>query len=287
LEKLALLSLLRPSTTAQTPPVTGGCFPDYATFERQTATGFETIHVTELVIGDKVKCLKAPLGPATVAPELGVCRYISFGHDSAEAREFEQIYYEEDGERKMLALSDNHMLWRSQDKTLQGPADANAISVQNSAFDVATSVKAGDVIVVLDRNNVLQYRTVIEHRQEIMNGVRNPYFDDGGLPIVNGVLTTTTASPRGGHWGRYYKQIWEDRTKLQDGKAAHRAFKDHPLMVGESDGQVIVDNEGCFLPRIISDLKKGIDIANYNSFHEFAKVYVAPCAVLAPMQIPV
>lgn len=55
------------------------------------------------------------------------------------------------------------------------------------------AVAAGDVIIH-EVDGKWTYRTVVEHRQAPMDGVRNPSFTDGGLPLVNGVLGTTSAS---------------------------------------------------------------------------------------------
>jgi hypothetical protein len=280
LAALALYSLLKPPAPAPTP----GCYPNYATFERQTSTGdFETVHANELVIGDKVKCLKAPLGPATTNPELGLCRFMSDAHNTNDTILYEQIYYEEDGETKMMALTQLHQLWRSHDRTLQGPIDAKAIAIQNKNFGSAINVSVGDVIVALDRNNVLQYRTVTDRRLEFMDGVHNPYFSDGGLPIVNGVVSTTTPTSRTGHWDLYFTEIWQDDAKFTDAEAVHDAWWEHPFYVGQRNGSIIVDNEGCFVPHIIADLKKGVDVSNYDSYDAFAKVYMMPCATTAPV----
>lgn len=64
-------------------------------------------------------------------------------------------------------------------------------------FVPISSVNPGDVIIH-EVDGKWTYRTVVEHRKEQMNGVRNPSFTDGGLPLVNGVLGTTSASGKRG-----------------------------------------------------------------------------------------
>jgi len=54
-------------------------------------------------------------------------------------------------------------------------------------------VNPGDVIIY-EHDNQWSYHNVTAHRREEMAGIRNPGFSDGGLPIVSGVLATTSVT---------------------------------------------------------------------------------------------
>jgi len=65
---LRFAPFLFPAPVPAPPP---GCFPDSAVFERLTKSGqFEPVHAKELVLGDEVKCLKAPDAFLTERPEV-------------------------------------------------------------------------------------------------------------------------------------------------------------------------------------------------------------------------
>jgi len=274
---LDLLPLM--AFSPMTPAVGVGCFPDAATFQRQTRSGsFDRVRPKELHLGDKVKCLRAPLGPATDKPEVGVCKFVSKGHTTGDIVPYHEIAYTaENGEEKLVAMTSHHMMWATKDRIPLGPVNPKNIEVANDMLVSIENVGVGDVIIV-ENNNVLEYHRVTAHYEKNMTGINNPVFLDGGLPFVNGVLATSTARPNwGGHWGSYYKSYWLHDDKFTDPDAARLTFKKGPLYAGELAGNITVDNT-CFLKKIVADLKDGIDISNYKSYDGgFAEVYVTPC----------
>jgi len=259
-----------------TPPI---CFPAAATLQRQTSGGeFEAVAIANLTVGDMVKCLRAPMGPMTEEPQVGVCKYVSEGHIGSEDVVYEQIYYEENGIKKMLALSDNHMMWSSPDRTLQeGPVEGKDVNISDSMFVSAGTIQPNDIIIVMDAKSNLHYRKVTAHQVHTMSGLHNPSFLDGGMPFVNDVLATTSSVPfQGGHWANYYKRVWRQDAKFTDPRAEVIAYMKHPWFVNEKYGKILVDND-CFLVNILGDLKKGVDVTDYTNFTLFGEVYMAPC----------
>jgi len=258
------------------------CFPGSAMFERQLSNGeYEQVRVTNLTVGDHVKCLKAPQGPLTTEPQVGSCRHVSVGHNEPDAALYEQIFYmDETGNKKVLALSNDHMLWSSADRSLpEGPVAS--VNISNAMFVPAGTIQPNDLIIVLDSNNQMHYRKVIAHQVRHMDGIHNPMLLDGGMPFVDGVLATTSAvATQGGHWVNYYKRIWRQDAKFVDPAAEVKAYMAHPWFQGEQTGKIRIDNE-CFLERIVSDLKQGVDVTDYTNYTVFGEVYIAPCVIPA------
>jgi len=109
------------------------------TLERQTEDGSEVVSVADLTLGDNVRCLFAPKGPRTVAPELGWCKFEVRGHNSNSSMMYEQLLFLDDqGEERMIAATGSHMLWRSTDTTLKGTVDPKKISLQNESLSLFT-----------------------------------------------------------------------------------------------------------------------------------------------------
>lgn len=246
-------------------------------FERQTEEGSEMVPVLNLTLGDNVRCLKAARGPRTTTPEMGWCKFIVRGHNLDTPLMYDQVLFvDERGQQQMIAATKDHLVWSSPDTTLKGTVDPKKIPIQNGMFVPISSIIAGDVIIH-ESDGVWSYRTVTEHRVESMDGIRNPSFNDGGLPLVNGVLATTSANfYRGGHWGTYFQNLWNQDLKFSNSSQAYYDAKAHPFSVAQKKGFLKVDVD-CLVDQVLEDLDNGIDGSLLPSYEEFAKIYVLPC----------
>lgn len=278
--RLALFSALTPSPAPAPapPPPPPGCFPDAMTIERQTkGGGSETISVANLTLGDNVRCLKAPRGPRTVNPGLGWCKLVSKNHDSNSSEMYDQLLFvDKSGEEQMIAATGSHLVWRSTDTTLKGTVNPAKISIDNSMFVPIAEVNPGDVIIV-ERDNQWEYRTVTDHRVEYMKGLRNPQVEGGGLPIVNGVLATTSVTTyRGGHWGAYFQYIWMKDWKFSNTSDVFWDYRSHPFSLAQKKNGVKVDLD-CLMDHLFEDTDKGIDVTDFNNYDAYVKAYLLPC----------
>lgn len=282
--RLALFSALTPTPTpiiitpSPSPTPTGnGSFPDSMTLERQTLNGSETVSVGSLDLGDYVRCLQATKGPRTARPELGWCKVVNWIHNENVDKMFEQLFFVgDDGKEHTIAATSAHLIWKSMDNTRKGTADPRKISIANSMFVPISTIQPGDVIM-FEHNNKWEYRTVTAHRKASMFGVRNPSLTDGGLPIVNGVLATTTATGyRGGHWGTYFQYIWMQDWKFCNITAPFNNYFGHTLSQAQRKGLVKVEPE-CLISKIVKDMDHGVDVTDFNSYDAFVKAYVLSC----------
>lgn len=257
------------------------------TLERQTEAGSEVVSVANLTLGDNVRCLKATKGPRTASPELGWCKFTVRGHNSNTSMMYQQLlFFDDEGEERMIAATDTHMVWRSTDTTLKGSVDPKKISLQNDMFVPISSVNAGEVIIY-EHDNQWSYRTVTERRQETMDGIRNPSFTDGGLPIVNGVLATTSVTTyRGGHWGAYFQYIWNEDSKFNDTSEVFWDYRNHPFSLAQRKGLIKVDLD-CLMDHLFEDMDKGVDVSNFKSYGDYVEAYLFPCVDHMPSLVDV
>jgi hypothetical protein len=266
------------------PPPTPGCFPDYATVERETPDGsFEVVPIGQLANGDKVKCLAAPLGPWTTNPEFGACEMISKGHQDTASIEYVQLEYVIDGQLKMVAMTPIHFLWSTTDRTKKGPVDPQHIDIQNPMFRQAGTVMGGDVIIVFDKNDIPTYVPVRVHREKNMTGIHDPQLNNGGIIVVNGVLVTTSVSSlpvdQIGHWVSYYNNVWRADSKFANWTLYmddFLSYENSPWHTGMQNGTLTFDIN-CFYNHILGDQSNGVDVSNFNNWDSYYETYLAPC----------
>jgi len=265
------------------PPPTPGCFPNYATLERETPDGsFEVVPIGSLADGDKVKCLAAA-GPWTTNPEFGVCEMVARGHQDTASLEYVQLEYVIDGQLKMVAMTPTHFLWSTTDRTKKGPVDPHDIDISNPSFVPSQNVMTGDVIIVFDKNEIPTYVPVRAHFLKNMTGIHDPQLNNGGIPVVNGVLVTTTVSSlpldQIGHWVSYYNNVWRTDSKFANATMFGEdffAYETGPWHTGMQNGTLSFDIN-CFLNHIRTDESNGIDVTNFNNWNSYYEVYVEPC----------